>query len=640
MHQSSRHQPIWRRFLPVSAAPICFVIALTACQPEPLRPQQESALPAAPSHSHHATKAHLAQAKIPRSALFGDLHVHTRYSFDAFIFGTTFSPDQSYRFAKGEALRHPGGFDMQLRRPLDFYGVTDHGVYLGAIPAMAIQDSPLGDHPMSETVRNVSDETSRRAAFRKVVSHLLGGNDDPSLYADVSKQAWNDIVSSANRHNDPGHFTTFVGYEFTSSGAASANLHRNVIFRNAQVPALPFTAADSRDPEDLWVWMDRQRSQGIDALAIPHNSNGSNGEMFSARSYTGKILNADYAQTRARNEPLIEIVQIKGQSETHPLLSPNDEWADFEIMPYRIGSRLDSAPSGSYAREALGNGLIQQQNSGFNAFKFGFIGSSDTHNASYAGYEDEFWGKSGIREDEPRERGSIPLSTDPSEKPAYGDDYFTRFGAAGLAGVWAEENTRESIFAALRRKETFGTSGPRISVRFFAGLHMPDLNDPAVLKKAYATGVPMGGELSGLGQAVPDFLLWAQADPLGGRLDRVQVIKSYIQNGQRKEHVYDAVCSDGRAVNQTTHRCSATNAKVDLSNCNVSTNSGAIELRTRWQDPDHSPTQAAVYYLRVLENPSCRWSTWDAIRAGYAPREDLQTLIAERAWSSPIWITP
>lgn len=612
---------------------------LSSCQPEQLSPATDGVVPAPAAGAAGAVPGPSAvQAASRRRALFGDLHVHTMYSFDAFIFGTSASPDQAYRFAKGETLRHPGGFDMTLRRPLDFYGVTDHGIYLGAMRAMTLPDSPLATHPMAETVRGVSGEASRIAAFRTVVSHLLGGSDAATGYDAVSKQAWDDIVAAANRHNDPGNFTAFIGYEYTTRGKASANLHRNVIFSGDRAPALPFSAADSLNPEDLWQWMDQQRANGFDALAIPHNSNGSNGEMFSGVRYTGEPLDSSYAATRMRNEPLVEIVQIKGQSDTHPLLSPNDEWADFEIMPYRIGTRLQSQAPGSYAREALGNGLAMAAESGFNPFRFGFIGSSDTHNASYAGYEDAFWGKSGVREDEPHERGSIPSGTDETGALQYGDDYYTRFGAAGLAGVWAEENTRESIFAALRRKETFATSGPRIRVRFFAGFDMPELLSEAALRKAYANGVPMGGELVATGSASPEFLIWAQAEADGVLLDRVQVVKSYVEDEARKEKIYDAACSSVPGPDPQNHRCADNGARVNLRDCSITEDAGARELRSHWQDPDYKPGQRAVYYVRVLQNPTCRWSTWDAIRAGHAPRDDLPAVIIERAWSSPIWV--
>jgi hypothetical protein len=615
---------------------LIFALLLMACEPATQKSVGKDQVAAA---GNAVPEPIVVNSAPERQALFGDLHVHTMYSFDAFIFGTTASPDQAYQFAKGGAMRHPGGFDMKLRQPLDFYAVTDHGIYLGAMRAMALPGSELGDHPLAETVRNVDDEQSRIAAFRSVVTNLLRGSADPSSYENVARQAWTDIVAAANRHYEPGKFTTLVGYEFTARGNASANLHRNVFFRGGQAPELPFSAADSRDPEDLWAWMDKQRSVGLDALAIPHNSNGSNGEMFSGVSFTGAPLTKEYADARGRNEPLIEIVQIKGQSDTHPLLSPNDEYADFEIMPYQIGSRLKSQPQGSFAREALGNGLVMQAQDGFNPFRFGFIGSSDTHNASYAGYEDEFWGKSGIREDEPHERGSIPNATKQNGDPVYGDDYYTRFGAAGLAGVWAEENTRDSIFEALRRKETFATSGPRMKVRFFAGLDMPDLDDPNMLAQAYANGVPMGGELLVDEDAVPEFLIWAQAEADGVSLARVQVIKSYVANGKRQERIFDAACSDGAAVDPDTHRCADNGAQVNLTDCSVSQNVGDLELRTLWQDPEHRSGENAVYYLRVLQNPTCRWSTWDAVRAGIKPREDLDAVIAERAWSSPIWLS-
>lgn len=614
---------------------LLMTIGVSACQPESQEAVSNKTAAAPP-----AVVAGEAPSSGERTAMFGDLHVHTMYSFDAFIFGTTSSPDQAYRFAKGEGLAHPGGFEMKLRRPLDFYGVTDHAIYLGAMRAMAMPDSPLGDHPMAETVRTVSDETSRIAAFRKVVTELLRGSSDTSSYQDVSREAWTDIVATANRHNDPGNFTAFVGYEYTTRGNASANLHRNVIFEGSTAPDLPFSAGDSRDPEDLWAWMDEQRAAGFDALAIPHNSNGSNGEMFSGVSFSGEPLDADYAATRLRNEPLVELVQIKGQSDTHPLLSPNDEWANFELMPYRIGSRLNSQPSGSYAREALGNGLAMAQAEGFNPFRFGFIGSSDTHNASYAGYEDEFWGKSGIREDEPHERGSIPKGQNEDGSPQYGDDYYTRFSAAGLAGVWAEQNTRASIFAALRRKETFATSGPRIKVRFFAGVDLPQLDSEDLIKQSYARGVPMGGELRVADGTSPEFLVWTQAEPDGDLLDRVQVIKSYLTDGKPAEMVYDVACSEGGLPDAETHRCPSNGAQVNLSDCSVSPGVGARELQQIWRDPDYQAGERATYYVRVLQNRTCRWSTWDAIRAGHPPREDLSALIAERAWSSPIWVNP
>jgi hypothetical protein len=573
-----------------------------------------------------------------RSAYFGDLHVHTMYSFDAFIFGTTASPDDAYEFAKGGALRHPGGFDMQLDRPLDFYGVTDHGFYLGALPAMADPMTRLSKHELAAGMDRIAQGDSTK--FRQILGFLRSDRANELIDPEVFKNAWDDIVAAANRHNDPGNFTTFIAYEYTSSGDNFENLHRNVIFKGDKGPTVPFTRLDSTDPADLWHWMDRQRNNGIEALAIPHNSNGSDGEMFKLQDFEGFPLNRAYAELRMRNEPLVEITQIKGTSDTHPALSPNDEWADFEIMPYRIATTLASRPQGSYVRQALAEGITFQQEKGFNPFKFGVIGSSDTHNASYAGDEGNFWSKVGLRDDTPVERGSVPLSEPREDGGKYADTYYSYWGAAGLAGVWAEENTRDSIYEAFRRKETFGTSGPRMKIRFFAGSKLPAIDDKDLVSKAYETGVPMGGDLIlGVGES-PEFLVWAAQDPYSAPLQRIQVIKVSVAYGKAKEKVFDVACSDGAEVDRGTNRCPHNQAGVNLRNCQISGGVGDPELKTLWRDPEYNPSERAMYYVRVLENPTCRWSTWDAVRAGVEPRTDLKKTIQERAWSSPIWVAP
>jgi hypothetical protein len=572
-----------------------------------------------------------------RNAYFGDLHVHTMYSFDAFIFGTTASPDEAYEFAKGKALRHPGGFDMQLKEPLDFYAVSDHGFYLGAVRAMALPGTALSKHEAAEGMNALTDAEDRREKFTRILSFIRSDRSNEILDADVFKTAWEDIIGAANRHNDPGKFTAFIGYEYTSSGDEFENLHRNVIFKGNEGPELPFTRLDSPNPEDLWDWMDEQRNKGYEALAIPHNSNGSNGQMFKLVDFKGNPLDSGYADQRMRNEPLVEISQIKGTSDTHPALSPNDEWADFEIMPYRIASTLPSQPEGSYVREALMHGIEFEEEQGFNPFKVGVVGSSDTHNGSYAGDEDNYWGKVGLNDDEPFERGSVPLAEPSEDGSMYSDSYYKTWSAAGLAGVWAEENTRDAIYEAFRRKETFGTSGPRIKVRFFAGDSMPSVDDKDLLAKAYAAGVPMGADLMTDADA-PQFLVWAARDANSAALQRLQVIKASVRDGQAVEKVFDVACSDGGIVDPNTRRCPDNGASVDLSDCSISAG-GAAELKTIWQDPEYNATERAMYYVRVLENPTCRWSTWDAIRAGVAPREGLKTTIQERAWSSPIWVS-
>ena len=575
-----------------------------------------------------------------RNAYFGDLHVHTMYSFDAFIFGTTSSPDDAYEFAKGGTLTHPAGFDMSLDTPLDFYGVSDHAFYLGVLRQMADPSTEISKHPAAAGMSTLGGSDDRGSKFRAILAFMGSGRGEEINDPSIRKEAWDDIVASANRHNDPGNFTAFVAYEYTASTTDSGNLHRNVIFRDDIAPALPFSRLDSSNPEDLWAWMDNNRANGIESLAIPHNSNGSNGSMFMLTDNAGRPIDDAYANLRMRNEPLVEITQVKGTSDTHPALSPNDEWADFEIMPFRIATSLYSEPNGSYVRQAYLNGLKMQAEGGVNPYKLGVIGSSDTHNASYAGDEDDYWSKVGLRDADGVLRGSVPLSEPRANGELYADTYFNTWGAAGLAGVWAEENTRAAIYDAFRRKETFGTSGTRMKVRFFAGNDLPELDDEDLIGKAYGGGVPMGGDLIANAAENPSFIAWVAKDPNSASLQRLQIIKGWVEDGEAQELVFDVACSDGGSIDPTSHRCADNGAQVNLSDCSISEGLGAAELKARWQDPSYDPNQHAIYYVRALENPTCRWSTWDAIRAGVAPRSDLPATIQERIWSSPIWITP
>lgn len=576
-----------------------------------------------------------------RNAYFGDLHVHTMYSYDAFIFGTTSSPDDAYTFAKGGALTHPAGFDMQLDIPLDFYAVTDHAYYLGIFREMAVGNSAVSRHEVAQGMSTLGDDiTERRSIFARIRDFSRSDRNMEIMDLDIVKTAWSDIVAAANRHNDPGNFTALIGYEYTSSGPEYQNLHRNVIFRDDQVPELPFSRLDSVNPEDLWNWMDNNRAQGMESLAIPHNSNGSSGMMFQLTDFSGRPLDSAYASQRMRNEPLVEIAQVKGASDTHPALSPNDEWAEFEIMPFRIGIRLPSEPKGSYVREAYLNGIQLEAEQGINPYKFGIIGSSDSHNSSAAGPEDDHWSKVALLDSDGQRRGSVPLDTPSDDGEIYRDTYYNTWGAAGLAGVWAEENTRESIYDAFRRKETFGTSGPRMKLRFFAGHDMPALDDSDMISKAYTNGVAMGSDLLGNADQDPSFIVWAARDPNTAPLQRVQIIKGWVEGGEAKEEVFDIACSDGLSVDAATNRCPDNGAQVNLTDCSISAGVGAAELKTAWRDPNFDASQHAFYYVRALENPSCRWSTWDAVRAGVEPRAEMPATIQERVWSSPIWITP
>ncbi len=611
-----------------------------------------------------------------RNAYFGDLHVHTTYSFDAFAFGTTATPYDAYRYAKGEAIRHPGGFDVQLREPLDFYAVTDHAMFLGLAPEAGDTASELSKHPASATLRDLNNPDNmgigsigrRMKSFATFIPGVLAGLGDGTIDSEmatrVTKSAWRDIVDAAEQYNAPGEFTTFAAYEYTSSSDDRGNLHRNVVFKDsARLPAVPFSRFHSQNPEGLWDWMDKLRDQGIESLAIPHNSNGSNGQMFKLVDWAGNPLDDEYSIQRLRNEPLVEITQVKGTSDTHPTLSDNDEWAEFEIMPYRVATSEPSEPSGSYVRDALRKGLSLEESGITNPFRFGLIGSSDTHTGAISDDESDFFCKIGLLDSTPTLRGSVPLSTmewfglrvaetfgltqtglteeiDGEEFASAGG--LPTFGASGLAGVWAENNTRASIYEALRRKETFATSGPRIRVRFFSGFDFGDqpLDQPTAVADAYRDGVTMGGDLIGQSERTPRFLAWATRDPKSAALQRLQIIKGWEANGETFEKVYDVACSEGARVDPTTHRCPDNGARVNVHDCSISPEVGSAQLQAHWSDPDFESGQRAFYYVRALENPTCRWSTWDAVRAGTAPRSDLPKTLQERAWSSPIWYVP
>ena len=621
-----------------------------------------------------------------RSPYYGDLHVHTEYSFDGYAMGTQATPYDAYRFAKGEAISNPGGFDMQLSRPLDFYAVTDHAMFLGLVKASAETVTEFSQSDFASSYHGLNDPQNYDTDFLSMASRLgtfasflpsavagiRSGQIDRDAVLKVVRSAWEDTVDAAEEFNDPGNFTTFVAYEYTASTLDMGNLHRNVIFRGSdKLPREPFSRFHSVNPEDLWDWMDELREMGIESMSIPHNSNGSNGQMFKLEDWAGNPLDDAYAEQRMRNEPIVEITQVKGTSETHPLLSNRDEFAGFEIMPYRVATNALSAINGSYVREALLNGLSLEQSGITNPYKFGFIGSSDTHSGAAAVEEDNYVSKLGLLSSEAVQRGSVPYTgldaqtfywgsrilaiTNPSPRggTAYsklnGEVYINgatpTFGASGLAAAWAEENTRDSLYEAFRRKEVFATSGPRIKVRFFAGADLDEsmLDAADGIERAYESGVTMGGDimLSADDTRAPNFLVIASADPLSAPLQRLQVIKGWIDaQGETHEEVMDIACAGGAAVNPETNRCSDNGARVDISNCSINPETGAAQLSAMWSDQNFDPTARAFYYARVIENPTCRWSTWDAVRAGVPPRPDLAKTLQERAWSSPINVIP
>ena len=578
-----------------------------------------------------------------RNAYFGDLHVHTNFSFDAFMFGNRTTPDDAYNFAKGETILHPSGREMTLPAPLDFQAVSDHGMYLGMMLAMFDPNSSVAEHPMAEQLRSARSADELRDGFLSMIDRLNADREDDDLDDPmVHRDAWARIVEAAERHNDPGNFTAFIGYEYTTAGGNMENLHRNVIFRGSDAPEKPFSAHMSRNPEDLWDWMDEQRGLGRDLLAIPHNSNGSDGWMFRLTDWESQAFTAEYADQRMRNEPLVENTQVKGTSDTHPALSPNDEWADFEIMTVKIATDIPSQPSGSYVREAFLNGILLEETQGFNPFAFGVIGSSDTHVSAGSFEEDNYWGKVGLLDATPQQRGSVPVPESEDGVGMFAPTRYMEFGASGLAVAWAESNTRESIFDAFRRKETYSTSGPRMLLRFFAGYDFPEDIETLAdgVAQADQMGVPMGSDLAAEDGASPNFVVWASRDAGSAPVQRVQIIKGWVADGATEEKVFDIACSDGLEPDPDTHRCPDNGANVNLETCEVSADLGAASLSARWVDPEFDAAQRAFYYVRVLENPTCRWSTWDAIRSDVPPNPELHATIQERAWSSPIWYRP
>ncbi len=629
-----------------SASLFALALALAACNATGTSSDEASVVEADPAITAETETTEYA---VTRNAYFGDLHIHTRNSFDAYIFNVRRTADDAYRFAKGETVQHPSGFDMTIAGgPLDFYAVTDHAEYLGILPAMNTPGTELNELPRAKDMFS-TDPAKITAAFQGVGASVRSGEKIEDMYDQpLINSVWLENVDAAERHNDPGVFTTFSAYEFTSVTTNSddgtfggGNLHRNVFFRGA-APTRAFSTLDSTNPEDLWDWMDDVRDQGFESIAVPHNPNVSDGQMFKLETYDGAPLSAEYADQRMRNEPLVEVTQVKGTSETHPDLSPNDEWADFEIYTRLLGSYDVSATSGGYVREAYGAGLKLEEEQGFNPFKFGMVAASDSHVVGGAYAENDYWSKVGIVDGLPVNRGSVPFDPDKSwedqpvnQQTQNATEWFSRWAASGLTGVWAEENTRDAIFDAFRRKETFATTGPRMKVRFFASFDFEDglADDADLSSKAYAQGVTMGGDLIGDGRA-PSFLVWAIQDPNAAPLQRTQVVK-VTSSG---EQVFDVGCHTG-TPDAETHRCPDNGAAVDLATC-APTGEGAAELKTVWSDPGFDADERASYYVRVLENPTCRWSTWEALAAGTPPRPDVPRTLQERAYTSPIWYTP
>ncbi len=606
-------------------------------------PEDAENLFKAPGYSPYAGR------NFPTQVYWGDTHVHTNLSLDARAFGVTLGPEEAYRFARGEEVTATHGERVKLSRPLDWLVVADHSDGIGAMnEIVGGNPSLLADSTVRDWYNRIAQggDTALRATLEVAIAFTEGKLPEVLKNEAFTATIWDRYVKIADQYNEPGRFTTIIGYEWTSTEGGN-NLHRNVLYRDGADLArqmLPYTTDESFNPEDLWAWMQRYEDKtGGRVLALAHNGNGSNGIMFPVETNpaTGKPLTGDYAKNRIRWEPLYEVTQIKGDGETHPYLSPNDEFADYETWDKGNltlqADKTDDMLQYEYAREALKNGLKLEQELGTNPYKFGMVGSTDAHTALATAEEENFFGKHAGTEPDPQ-RMEHPMAF-VGDKRVEGWEVV----ASGLAAVWATENTREALFDAMMRKEVYATTGPRILVRFFGGWDFTQVDAQSRLPAdvGYTRGVSMGGDLrtAPAGKA-PTFLVGALKDPLSGNLDRIQIVKVWLdRNGSGQEKVYDVAWSGDRRPGSDGKLPPVGNT-VDVANATWTNTIGAVELITVWSDPDFDPTLRAAYYTRVIEIPTPRWTAYDAKRFGVAIPDQAETITQERAYTSPIWYTP
>lgn len=585
----------------------------------------------------------------PKNVYFGDTHLHTSLSFDAYGDGNkTMGHEEAYRFAKGEQIKGHDGQPVRMSRPLDFLVIADHSEYMGVVQGAATGDKLLlATEAGARWAKMAQDEEGLLEVFGEVVADAM--IDQPrELDSRFTQSVWENVGETAERNNDPGRFTAFIGYEFSSTPEGD-NLHRVVIFRDGADKTnqvVPYTSFDSPAPESLWGYLQAyEEKTGGKVMAIPHNGNTSAGRMFELQDFKGGPLTPDYAKNRARWEPLVETTQIKGDSETHPALSPDDEFADFET--WELGNLLVTKRTSpekmrfEYSRSALKQGLAQEEKLGVNPFKFGMIGSTDSHTSWSNAEEDNYLGKYGVATPSPdRWSKRFPPLTVPGVLEQYTE---WQSSQSGFAAVWATENTREAIWDAMKRKEVYATTGPRMTVRFFGGWDYAEedatRNNLAAI--GYAQGVPMGGNLSEApGGKSPSFLVAAIKDQDGANLDRVQIVKGWQdKNGKLHEKVYDVAWAGNRDLNGKG-KLPAVGNTVDLKTATYSNSIGSALLSTTWKDPKFDPKEKAFYYVRVLEIPTPRWPAYDEVRFGIKMDNEVTRILQERAYTSPIWYTP
>lgn len=629
---------------------IFFITILAACQADKSAENKDSTV-TTPVVQKEITKN-------PNNNLYwGDTHLHTTNSPDAFAFGARLTPDDALRFAKGETIESEGR-ELQLDRPLDFLVVADHAEGLGIINEIMGENPLLMKDPLlqkwAKQLKAGGEQASQTG--RELINLFAAGKLPESLrnravMGKIVKQIWADYLTTTEQHNTPGKFTAFVGYEWSALPQGN-NLHRVVIYKDGKDKAgqtLPFSSSISNDPEDLWKAMQAYEDKtGGKLLAIPHNGNVSNGLMFTLTDFLGNPMTKEYAALRSRWEPLVETTQIKGDSEAHPFLSPNDEFASYGIKGWDQGNlnmsgvKKNEMLQYEYSREALKNGLLLEEQLGVNPYDFGMIGSTDAHTALATADSDNYSGKfTNMVNDEKRalreeEIGHSNGSGDQKKRQSW------QYLASGYAAVWAANNTREALWDAMKRKEVYGTTGPRIQLRFFGGwdFQKNDVKAADYVSIGYQKGVPMGGNLLKNDQGkAPSFMIVAAKDTKGANLDRVQVIKGWTKGGKTFEKIYDVTWAGERKIGADGKLPSVGNS-VDIAKATYENSIGEAELTTVWTDPDFDPSIGAFYYVRVLEIPTPRWTTYDAARYNLDLPNELPKTVQERAYSSPIWYSP
>lgn len=582
-------------------------------------------------------KALVAQPANPlRNVYFGDLHIHTNLSFDSYLFGNRLDPDTAYRIAKGEAAKIRTGEAIELTRPLDFAALTDHSEGFGLHEACSREGQTEKGREVCAQYETPSIKTflalRKQGEARPPIRDLAIYGDDLERARALGRSTWEKVKDVAARHNEPGRFTTFAAYEYSPPLANSGKHHRNIIFRSNETPDHAVSAFDAASEIDLWKQLEAGCVEPCEFLTIPHNPNKTWGLAFADHTIDGIPYTPEDWALRKRSEPLVEMFQIKGNSECSSSFGASEEECGFEqfFPPCEEGQETLCIKPTSMIRDGLGVGLALEDELGFNPLQFGLIGSTDTHNSNPGDVEEwDFRGASGLNSSPARKRlagGRKGNRTSLQRNPG------------GLAAVWAEENTREALFDAMKRKEVYATSGTRIKLRAFAGFDLPQevLQDEGIAA-AYQAGVPMGGSLEGKSAGL-DVFVWAIRDPDGAPLQKVQLIKGWIEDGTRQEKVFDIACSGGSPVNAETGKCDDNGAGVDLSDCSFDEDRGSAEIKTLWRDEDYSPASDTFYYVRVVQNPTCRWTTYDSLRLGQTPPDDVPATVTEMAWSSPIWV--